>query len=149
MSFWDKHLAPPAQAQDPAPPRGPWWAPDFSRGVTPQPGVPQQAVPHDELAGHDFSRATSRKSTERCPECDSPNYAKVGTKTGQNGTFDVKRCFGCGYPKIQEFSGMAQLGGEVDGRTRQVADAGALVHNWHPQDTRAGALRTVADLRRY
>jgi predicted nucleic-acid-binding Zn-ribbon protein len=56
------------------------------------------------------TRASSAYSSERCPECNSGNYAKVGVQSTQNGSFAVMRCYDCGYPKIQAGSGVGSTG---------------------------------------
>ena len=63
--------------------------------------------------------ARKAKAGGRCPECDSGNYTAINGQT--------KRCFDCGYPVVQAFSGMGGLAqGKAVGKTRQVEHGGTV-----------------------
>jgi hypothetical protein len=118
-----------------------WWRHD---------PVPTQSAPNvelqDELAGHDFSKATHLRQTDKCPDC-GEGLATVGKVTGVNGTVAAQRCFTCGWPVEHSTKGMNGLtSGKADGASRQVA-TGGIVNNYQPQNTVAGAIRTAGDLR--
>lgn len=67
-----------------------------------QPGQPNTQVTYNPKA----DQVERKNSANRCPECNSGNYAKVGIQSTQNGSFDVMRCYDCGYPKMQTGSGI-------------------------------------------
>lgn len=126
--FWSKRLARQTGAPQPNSPspvvqqQQPWWQEE----QTPQPAQPQQQVPQQQAAqGRQYSDAADflingtesdvakikRPSTanggvsikrETCPECGSANYLHFNKNSPSGGTF---RCFDCGYPVSQEFSG--------------------------------------------
>ena len=102
----------PQYYQQPQQPQQPYYPPQV-----PQPGAPQNYGynvpggqplydPHLEAA---MRMATSATLGTTCPTCRSGNYMKVGTQSNQNGQFDVMRCFDCGYPKVQQGSGVGGI----------------------------------------
>jgi len=103
-----------------------WWAnklgggnaqpatpPTAPAAPTPYQYQPQQNVPVNYDAARDqlVTKAQSQKTTTTCPNCYSGNYMKVGTQSTQSGSFDVMRCYDCGYPKIQAGSGAGMPSG--------------------------------------
>jgi hypothetical protein len=101
----------------------------------------------DELAGHDFRKATHLKTEGICPECSSGNLAPTGKVTTKHGVVEATRCFDCGWPVAHSTRGLGGLAGEkADGASRQVA-TGGTVNNYQPQNTVAGAIRKASDLR--
>ena len=91
------------------------------------------------IAHHTKSARKAKTSTEHCPACGSGDYSVIGTVfTKNNGQVESKRCFDCGYPVEQRFSGMAGLttGGQTAGRTRQV-EHGGTQNNFSSKDTHA------------
>jgi hypothetical protein len=96
-----------------------WWA---NKLGTPQntsstpatsltPGTPYRPeqgnapVVYDPKSDQTLIKAQSQKQETMCPNCYSGNYMKVGVQSTQSGSFDVMRCYDCGYPKIQQGSG--------------------------------------------
>lgn len=127
-------------------PSRPWW--DQSTPPVPRAAAGPVAPQDPELAGHDFSRATSLRMQDRCPECGSGNYAPIAKMKTRNGAVETWRCFNCGYPVDNTERGTGGgLGGKVDGRARQLAEVGGLTSNYQPTNTIAGAIRTQSDLR--
>lgn len=152
-SFWERALArqEPAPQQPPSAPAAsrPWWAGDqpihTPQAMSAVPEVYQ--APGNELAGHDLSKATHLKTEGICPECGSGNLAPTGKVTTKHGVVEATRCFDCGWPVAHSTRGMGMpSGGAADGAARQVASGGGVVNNFHPKDTRAGAIRTARDL---
>lgn len=80
------------------------------------------------------ARLARGNSNNHCPACDSPDYSSIGTIFTKNGQVETMRCFACGYPVEQRFSGMKGLttGGKVEGKTRQV-EHGGIVPNFSGQ----------------
>jgi hypothetical protein len=101
---------PPQQYQAPAP-TNPGYA-----VVNPTVEITPQVLPKSAL------------NPVRCPACNGGNYPKVGMGTSQNGSFDVHRCYDCGYPKVQAGSGVGTVGGSSSGGpatpAKQVATGG-------------------------
>jgi hypothetical protein len=151
-SFWQKKLglspqqAPaPQQATQSSGPRQPWWAepappppPENYQqqqnpyGDQPTPGVQDAsfaAVVRGGVVPANTS-AKSARSTARCPECDSTNYAVLKTnKMSKDGVRLVtERCYDCGYPVEQSASGdhtrsIATPGQQID-RAKQLPQGG-------------------------
>lgn len=71
----------------------------------------------------------SSKSDTKCPSCREDNYLLVGSQVTQNGAVEVRRCFNCGYPKVQAGSGVGTIGGGQGAArpARQVPTGG-----WNP-----------------
>lgn len=121
--FWANKLAaiqPAEPRQEPvqAPSTAPWWS-----DQVPTPPAPQQ---HQQMAPAPQApaptKAQSARSDERCPACTSGNYfAVVGAKA---------RCYDCGYPIVQQFSGagMPSSRGESATPTHQLPPDG-----YHPE----------------
>ena len=107
----------------------------------PQPGSPQNygynypggqalADPHLEAA---MRLAASATLGTTCPQCRSVNYMKVGVQSTQNGSFDVLRCYDCGYPLEQSGSKNGSLtGAKVVGDAKS-ARGNDSTNNWNPQ----------------
>jgi hypothetical protein len=74
----------------------------------------------------------SARQDDRCPECGSGDYAVTAKAfTKERGQVETKRCFDCGYPKLQRGSGMGSVtNAPVTGRARQVAHGGGVVNNF-------------------
>lgn len=135
--FWARKLgnqqARPARPQTTGP--QPWWAP---QPVAPQPQPTAAPQPPDELAGHKLP--PSAAESDRCPECNSGDYVEVAKAFTPRGAVATKRCFDCGYPVKQQFSGMTAITeGGVTGKAKQVAHGGAVANNFSPQSTQAPA----------
>lgn len=124
--FWANKLArmQPAQPrQEPvqAPTTAPWWAADappqqhtnINQGPTLTPHPAQVAT---------STKAQSARSNAHCPACNSGNYFAVGGA--------APRCYDCGHPVIQQFSGagMPSSRGETATPTAQLPPAG-----YHPE----------------
>lgn len=156
--FWSRKLGqqapPPPQPSAPASAR-PWW--DNSQQVNPQ-AMPQAQLVYDQQGNafvvgpngqlmavqqqdnYTTDKAPSARQTQHCPSCGSRDYAVIGRAIGPSGSFDAMRCFDCGYPVQQEFSGMAIVSSApVAGKARQIAhDGGGITSNYQPQNTAAG-----------
>jgi len=78
---------------------------------------PNQNVPvnYDPNKDQVVTKAQSQNLTTRCPNCYSGNYMKVGIQSTQSGSFDVMRCYDCGYPKVQSGSGAGMPSGSSSG----------------------------------
>lgn len=127
--FWANKLAasqsaPPRQEPVQPPASTPWWA----EAAPPDPGPQQTNVSHGPtVTPHPIQPATSTKaqsarSSAVCPGCASGNYfAVVGSKP---------RCYDCGYPVVQQFSGagMPSSRGETATPTHQLPPGG-----YHPE----------------
>ena len=80
-----------------------------------------------------------KKDADSCPECGSGNYQTIAKVATTRGMVESKRCFECGYPVVQQFSGMNSIvsghHGVPSQPARQVPTAGGQgnIHNWHPQ----------------
>jgi len=145
MGFWDRKLgnAQPAQpAQPPAQPQqqqAPWWqltttpAQQQPQGQYQQPVQQQTPTPvTDKTVMNDsdpnmpvFQRvqsvsakaqnvANKQERHGQCPECSGTNYAQVAGA-------GKARCFDCGYPVMQQFSGLAGSSVMSDGSPAQMA----------------------------
>lgn len=66
--------------------------------------IPQQ-TPQDVSAAQQAASQTRYAKPSSCPECGGGNYAKVGVGSSEHGSFDVYRCYDCGYPLQQSGSG--------------------------------------------
>jgi hypothetical protein len=165
-NWWANKVGNPTPQRQAPPPQTvqqqPWWSPQ--QPTPPQP-EPQYAPPGsqvlydaqgnavlvgangqvlsthqmqqgDPLAGRRLPPSASRG--DRCPECGSGDYAITGKGFNKSsGSFDVWKCFDCGYPVKQEFSGMSDItGGQAVGKAQQVAHGG-LQSNYAPQQTQA------------
>lgn len=65
--------------------------------------TPNVQVSYDPNADQLVTRAQSARDNERCPGCNSGNYmAPIGTQR--------KRCYDCGYPLVQQGSGVGDTG---------------------------------------
>lgn len=68
-----------------------------------QPQMPNTPVSYDRGTDQLVTRAQSSRETESCVACGSGNYfAPLGTQR--------KRCYDCGYPIMQQGSGLAGSG---------------------------------------
>jgi hypothetical protein len=161
----------PRPSPVPAGPQRAWWRP--SERPQPEP-VPQQVAyddpsyypnPHGyavnptnvgkdaQLIGRILEEGYIRKPpkwvqqqpTDRCPECDSPNYAQLsgygkdgvygGTIRTKNGPLIFMRCWNCGYSttgaRTEAIEGARSTGGgPVMGAARQTAQGGANIQNF-------------------
>jgi hypothetical protein len=139
-NFWSQRLGQgqqqaPAAPPQPAPSNRPWWQPAPVQQPThtappasvTQPVPQQQAsvtpdgkVPIEVLLSqteYTTEKAQSARDTERCPECDGPNYlAEKGVKSS------MKHCFDCGYnPRFtQTMSGISGTGTNVPVKTARM-----------------------------
>lgn len=153
--FWSRKLggrptqAPPSVPQQAAPASArPWWD-QTTAPIAPGPQQPAQgAAPpgsYEEfqaaqyqqylaqqqqqqlLVQRSLQKAPSSQQSERCPNCDSGDYAATAKAFTRNGEVSTKRCFDCGYPVLQRTSGMgAMTGVPMGGHARQVAHGGAI-----------------------
>ena len=106
--WWSKKLGGEQTKSSTPPTRTP--APQRYVPPQDQPGYKQQ-IAYDAENDYVTSKAQHQKFEATCPECGSENYIKVGTQTGEHGSFAVQRCYDCGYPAVQSTSG---LNGAVD-----------------------------------
>lgn len=75
----------------------------------------QQQLPDE----HDFSKATSLKSLDKCPNCYSGNYVKSSASV-------AARCFDCGYidgRQVNDLDTMAITADVATVKVRQAASA--------------------------
>lgn len=142
--WWDQSAPPPPPApQQPAQGYGGYPQQGYpqQQGYPPQ-GYPQQGYPQDpeqaEIERH-TKHARKAKQNSTCPECGGPNYTSIGSQFFKNhGQVEQRRCFDCGYPITQQFSGMSGVTeGQAQGKARQVAHGGANVHNAQLGSTQA------------
>lgn len=90
-NFWSKHLGSSAPAPAYQPP-----APPYPQGPPPQ--YPQQ--PHEQAPAAP-RQAMHARDAAMCPSCDGSNYFAAPTEPRAG-----KRCYECGYPKVQSTSGL-------------------------------------------
>ena len=128
--FWGSKQAPsPQQAQQASPA---WW--QAEQVTQPQHQLMQQGAQAPEYVPKGKLASRGSKNAGNCPECDSPNYMVTGRAVTQHGAVEVTRCFSCGYPVENSTRGMqGSVGGESDGRARQIPGAGGITHNYHPE----------------
>jgi len=67
------------------------------------PGAPNTPVSYDPNQDQLVTRAQSARSVDRCPGCNSGNYM-VAPNGGR------PRCYDCGYPIVQQGSGLSGTG---------------------------------------
>jgi hypothetical protein len=67
------------------------------------PGAPNTQVSYDPNQDQLVTKAQSARSFDRCPGCNSGNY--MSTPNGGR-----MRCYDCGYPIIQQGSGLSGSG---------------------------------------
>ena len=86
------------------------------------PGAPNTPVNYDPNQDQLVTRAQSARVAGRCPGCNSGNYmAPVGTQR--------YRCYDCGYPIVQQGSGLAGSGtgnGGAATPAKQVGQSGGF-----------------------
>jgi len=171
-SFWDRAINGPSAPRAPQPSApsygpGPGYphaappqtAPALQHGYQNQQGyaidVPPQAQQQAEVASHILNEGflqtppkwIQNQAQDRCPECNSGNYAQQsgagdtgryggtirvgGNKTGVT-EFVFKRCFNCGYATthgtLNQFQGISS-GGPVVGHARQTDRGGAVTRH--------------------
>lgn len=107
QDWWSRKLT-GAPAPKPAPPAPA--PPSYGANLQPMPNPynspPTQVAP---------KKTTYEKNQGTCPECGSDNYY-VGT---------TSRCYDCGYPVVQQGSGIGATGGEGPAKAaRQVPSQG-------------------------
>lgn len=142
MGFWDK----PQQAQQPQqqteqqPAPAAWWQED----ALPRPPAPQQQHPLMQQgaapATEYVPKARLKKGAGECPECGSGNYATTGQQVSlTGGMVSVTRCYDCGFPVKNQENGQRSTQGaggdgrQSDGHARQIAGAGGIKNNYHPE----------------
>ena len=123
-SWWARRLADQTNAtpQPPLVPRVP-----TARPVPMRPSSYPVSAPPTPASGATPAQATASKRAASCPECGGTNYALIGTQTGGGGTFEVRRCFDCGYPVQQTGGGLSTSSSEAGkpvARAQQVAPGG-------------------------
>jgi hypothetical protein len=94
------------------------------------------------------------QATDRCPNCDGVNFAQmsgfgesgsygglvtVGGRGTNQQTFAFKRCFDCGFSPYRGLSdsqvaNRARLPMGAATPTRQVAEGGGVLNNFHPRE---------------
>jgi hypothetical protein len=108
-NFWSKHLGGVAPAYQPP-------APTYQQPAPPQQyqQEPQQAYEEPVAVPR---QAMHARETGLCPGCESSNYFASPTdpRTG-------KRCYDCGYPKIQSTSGLKMKSEGAATPARQTAE---------------------------
>jgi hypothetical protein len=180
MSYWDRVLGRPEAPQQPAPQQAPppgqaWWRPS----PQPEP-VPQQQMAYDDpalyanphgyavnptnvgkdaqLIGRILEEGFIRKPpkwvqyqpTDRCPECDGPNYVQMsgygkdgvygGTVNTERGPMVFKRCWNCGYTttgaRTEAIEGARVSNGSapIGGAARQTQEGGMRLQNFGETD---------------
>ena len=98
--WWANKLGGKSSSSSPTPAVGP--APSVP--YTPPAQQPNVQVNYDADNDQLVSKARVAKLTDRCPDCNSGNYfAPQGTQR--------MRCYDCGYPVIQQGSGLSGSGG--------------------------------------
>jgi len=98
-NWWAEKLGGAQPAPSSTPATGP------GQGTVYRPAQGNAPVTYDPKTDQTLTKAQSQNQATRCPNCYSGNYTKVGVQSTQNGSFDVMRCYDCGYPKIQQGSG--------------------------------------------
>lgn len=88
-----------------------WYAKRLAGGVPQAPPPahmppPRPVQPPPQPAAHTQRPTPSSLQTTHCPSCGSGNYMKVGMAASAQGSFDVMRCYDCGYPKEQMGTGV-------------------------------------------
>jgi Zn ribbon nucleic-acid-binding protein len=136
MGFWEskKPQAPP-QAQQPTQraPRA-WWQDDQIEMPSPPAQEPELGQPQDAIYTPPKGLVQDKKSAGTCPECDSTDYMITGRTVTKDGTFEVARCFSCGYPVANSTRGMTAVNDDgPKGYARQIPAAGGITHNYHPE----------------
>lgn len=114
-----------------------WWA---NKLGTPQPqtSLPPaqpQSRPDAFVQGNQevYNAATPpvvAQPVETCPGCGSGNYTKVGSVATANGSVSTYQCYDCGYPVVQQGSGVSGVASSSNGPARparQVEGGG-----WNP-----------------
>ncbi len=121
-----------------------FWARKLGQNRTEGLGYPKRtaglATAAQPLAEYATDKAPSQRMTDRCPACNSTNYGPIAKQFTARGMVETWRCFGCGYPVQQQFSGMTSISNApVAGHARQIShDGGGLVSNYQPKNTAAG-----------
>lgn len=87
-------------------------------------GTPVQYDAQQDALTAKAQAAATRQASSHCPECGGGNYAKVGTGMNQSGSFDVLRCYDCGYPLLQTGSGASTSRGTTSTPAQQPASPG-------------------------
>jgi hypothetical protein len=92
-----------------------WWAKKMGAPVAPQPIMPQVPLSQPMPATYQASSQPQYPPTvqvtpqaNRCPGCGGNNYGQVGSVTGQNGTVPLMQCYECGYPRVQQGTGVGK-----------------------------------------
>lgn len=105
-----------------------WWAARVSGTPLPplqqRPPVPLNAPPgqyhgvpvqydaqQDVLLAQSKAQGTKAAHPSSCPNCSGGNYVRVGSGVNERGSFDVMRCYDCGYPLQQTGSGATTVRG--------------------------------------
>jgi len=85
------------------------------------PGAPNTPVTYDANQDQLVTRAQSAKLAERCPGCNSGNY--MSSPSGGR-----SRCYDCGYPIIQQGSGLSgtSTGSGTVTASKQVGQSGGF-----------------------
>ena len=116
-NWWAEKLggAPASQSSTPA------VSPPPSNIYRATPGAPNTPVNYDPNQDQLVTRAQSARSADRCPGCNSGNYMSA-----PNG--GRPRCYDCGYPLIQQGSGLAGSGTSGGAATpaKQVGQGGGF-----------------------
>lgn len=139
--FWSRvagNPAPtaPAYTGPPVATKTPWWQDPPTQQPAASPyGVQaasggqlttEQVARAAQAEGHNISRAQHLKNEENCPGCGGGDYMSPPGSTR-------RRCFDCGYPLVQQGSGVSVTTSSGKGTAaRQVDAGGKIAHNYHP-----------------
>jgi hypothetical protein len=92
-------------------------------------GLPvQYNAQEDTLTAQSKAAATRNAHPTTCPNCAGGNYVKVGTGANERGSFDVMRCYDCGFPLLQTGSGATTSRGSGPATPAQQPVSGG----WNP-----------------
>ena len=124
QSWWAAKLGGQPTPQAPAyqPPQ-----PVYRPSYPPTSPVPQY-LPENVSSAQQAASQTRYARPSSCPECGGPNYAKVGVGSSEHGSFDVYRCYDCGYPLQQSGSGAVNSNSGPATPAQQVSKA----NNFNP-----------------
>jgi predicted RNA-binding Zn-ribbon protein involved in translation (DUF1610 family) len=87
-------------------------------------GTPVQYDAQQDVLTAKAQAAATRQAANHCPECGSGDYVKVGTGMNERGSFDVMRCYACGWPLMQTGSGASTSRGATSTPAQQPASGG-------------------------
>lgn len=139
------------KTQTPDPQSRPWWDTSLSpreaesrQTVNYYPATNESGLSQEELEILDASTKHAdmvRKSAnESCPHCSGNNYASLGRVVSNQGSFENKQCWDCGYPVNHDGVPPGHVSITGAGRARQTNAGGKIINNYHPKNTVAGRI---------